>query len=844
MVVVESAEHKKNVLSYIWKAPLRTWICQKYKDEFGWKTGNIDKIVFEDRVLETGFDENPVTLFKSAANEDSTFKNDPKTGVIKEVKFRSAEHKRESFKIYKTQKDLENELINLQTVEFLRKKGGKNFKNKINVLRSLIRFIEPYIIYDQISKEMSDKSKEIMLLNMVYISLQLENLRGNDYLYYKLGEKLFKYFDLNKEYTTYIINLSKDKICNIKKITKGEWKIIYANFYKSEKYKEFKETILKIGIKYFNIFKTVFYNLKKVSDKNKIVECLVLKDEFKQKIKKVIDTEKVVKYKFKIPLIEKPVQWGPNLDDYGGWHTKELRQSLIKQNINDGHELEINYHKVYPVINKLQNIEYTINKDLLKFILENKSKIYDILLKGLNVESMEYKTKKEQYDIVLNLAQYMSNYEKFYFTYELDYRGRTHVKQEYLNYQGNLLARVLIVWKEKKTKDDRWLHIACASLYNGIIGKDYDELESYYYYNIKKWNFSDWEKYIGDAKEPLLWLALFFELKHNETFLTNYIIWFDATCSGSQIISLLTNDDSYLKYLNMTSSEYNKVYDYYTYIYELYGKINNISEAHSRKIIKKTVMTINYGLTEIGCHKKIFLLLKEFGYCKDWKEYKINWKDEIKKFYTFLESLPLVKNLEPLQIIWDLYCDWDKIYQFVVSEYGILTGDYIQNDFIFKVKTIAYKKYYKNLSIYNKSRKMKEKGYKYLWHHNRIDKRQQRRKIKANVIHMLDGVWNIVTCKNYKYDIACIHDCHGLHSIDIGEYFIQVRSAFVNLFFNHNQYFYLLQDMVLYLTNYEKNLTFYSDMMKHHIYKFYNGFFWNKYKWWGIKRSNYMFVPK
>src|ERR1700761_4997135 len=128
----------------------------------------------------------------------------------------------ERFKIYKTQKDLENELINLQTVEFLRKKGGKNFKNKINVLRSLIRFIEPYIIYDQISKEMSDKSKEIMLLNMVYISLQLENLRGNDYLYYKLGEKLFKYFDLNKEYTTYIINLSKDKICNIKKITKGE----------------------------------------------------------------------------------------------------------------------------------------------------------------------------------------------------------------------------------------------------------------------------------------------------------------------------------------------------------------------------------------------------------------------------------------------------------------------------------------------------------------------------------------------------------------------------------------------------------------------------------------------
>src|SRR5206468_7955190 len=99
--------------------------------------------------------------------------------------------------------------------------------------------------------------------------------------------------------------------------------------------------------------------------------------------------------------------------------------------------------------------------------------------------------------------------------------------------------------------------------------------------------------------------------------LTDYIIWFDATCSGSQLISLLTNDDTFLKHLNMTSSEFNKVYDYYTYIYELFGKIKNINETHSRKIIKKVVMIINYGLNNKGCHKKIFILLKEYGYCKD-----------------------------------------------------------------------------------------------------------------------------------------------------------------------------------------------------------------------------------
>jgi hypothetical protein len=35
-------------------------------------------------------------------------------------------------------------------------------------------------------------------------------------------------------------------------------------------------------------------------------------------------------------------------------------------------------------------------------------------------------------------------------------------------------------------------------------------------------------------------------------------------------------------------------------------------------------------------------------------------------------------------------------------------------NYLFKMQTFTYKKYYKNLSIYNKSRKMKEKGFKYL----------------------------------------------------------------------------------------------------------------------------------
>jgi DNA-directed RNA polymerase len=65
-----------------------------------------------------------------------------------------------------------------------------------------------------------------------------------------------------------------------------------------------------------------------------------------------------------------------------------------------------------------------------------------------------------------------------------------------------------------------------------------------------------------------------------------------------------------------------KVYDYYTYIYEQYGKFKEIDEKNARKIIKKVVMTINYGLTRLGCHRKMYLLLKEYQYCKTKEQYR------------------------------------------------------------------------------------------------------------------------------------------------------------------------------------------------------------------------------
>ena len=859
MIKVKNEEHKANILKYIWKAPLRTWVCQSYKDKYGWQTGGVTEkkeekieIISENRTISTRFDEES-SVTEVAASEQEALKKIRGDRGFKEEKFICAEHKREISKIYKKQIDLEKDLIVIKSYEDFRKKGGRNYKQNLKVLKKFVKMIEPYIIIDDISKNMNDNLKEVMLLNLVYIGIQLQNCKEDHYMYFKIGEKIFKYYDINKNYLKIMIENNQDKIKNKKKITKSEWKMLYNWFYSSKFYPSYKEQLIQVGVKYFSILKHKFYDIKEVLYQGKIIKSLSMKLEIENQIKNIINISKVKKYKYKLPLIEKPIEWGPEEKDLGGYHSEELRKALVKENINEGHELIFNYKRIYPIINKLQSIEYKINKEWLHFVLSNKEKIFDILLKDLEKDSVAYKTKREQFDITLNIASYMSNYEKFYFIYDLDYRGRIYPLQEYLNYQGNLLARSLIQWFNAKEKVDSWLKIANISLYEGVLGKTYEDLLLKYKKNMSSWEFENWEDYIKEAKEPILWLNLFFELSYNTTNMTYHIIWFDATCSGSQLISLLVNEDTYLKYLNLTVEGSNKIYDYYTFIYEQYGKIKNIDDKYARKIVKKTIMTVNYGLSRIGCHRKIFPLLKEYKYCKDWKDYKENWQVEINKFYTFITQLPLVMKLQYLQEIWNYFADNNMIYQFVVGEHGIMVDNenniFMQNkmlkDYIFKVKTITYKKYYKNLSIYSKTSKMKEKGYKYLWHHNRIDKREQKRKIKANIIHMLDAVWNILICEKFKHNIATIHDCHGIHTKDIDEYFIIVKDVLITMFQRRNQYHALLKNMLMdckYNFEYKEIVKDFLDEIYVSEYRFITSS--EIWKWWSIRRAKYLFITK
>jgi hypothetical protein len=159
---------------------------------------------------------------ESAENGVKGKKKALKDRAFETLKFICAEHRRSSKRIYKDQRGLEYDFIYLKTIEDFKKKGGKNYKMNLKILKDLGKDIKSYVLYNSISKKMNEKTKEIVLLNMVYIALQLENVKEGHYIYYKIGLKLLKYYDINSLFIKLMIENNKDKIKNVKKITKPE----------------------------------------------------------------------------------------------------------------------------------------------------------------------------------------------------------------------------------------------------------------------------------------------------------------------------------------------------------------------------------------------------------------------------------------------------------------------------------------------------------------------------------------------------------------------------------------------------------------------------------------------
>lgn len=569
---------------------------------------------------------------------------------------------------------------------------------------------------------------------------------------------------------------------------------------------------------------------------------------------------------FFLPMVCKPKEWTGILE--GGYISPYLKKNkLIKNNSRDYlKKLEkIDIPIVYEAINHLQSTEWQVNKkglEVVKTLWERGRKVASLPDRedeplipfpypDKGKASEETWTEEEQevikqwkrdtYEIhkrnvqkrslrlltaqILRIADQFSQYEKIWFPYQMDFRGRLYPIPVLFQPQGTDLAKGLLQFARGKPVDEesiKWLQIHGANVY-GYDKESYD--------NRIKWVNEREEIFKGYAQDPitnqgwaeadkpfqfLAWCLEYAEYLNNPTsFITHIPIQLDGTCNGLQHYSALLRDEVGGKAVNLINGE--KPSDIYTTVAEkleeklnAYTTTNNsnnnsvcnvvdnsklISLADNklaiawltlginRKLTKRPVMVLPYGGTLLSCREYIQEYLTD-NYSPNfiWQHFNIgnNPTDCI-----FKVSVWLSKYL------------WEAIQETVRA--AIVGMDYLRKIARIVTKEQKYLEWFTPAGLLvrqdYKSRKRKEiktELYGSILKTtvnldlDKLDTQRQLNGICPNFIHSLDAaclMLYLVKCKKANIEsFMTIHDCYGTLASDTTMSAKLLREAFVEIY--------------------------------------------------------------
>lgn len=308
-------------------------------------------------------------------------------------------------------------------------------------------------------------------------------------------------------------------------------------------------------------------------------KCLTANPELFKWVEKFDKNTEILR-PFYMALPDVPVDWTEN---YGGGYESDKGLPLMpvmkiknKDGISD-RDLSV----AFEPLNKLQRVPWRINKKMLEVMdwawesdlsvgCMEKSQLLEPLepLKdgADDAQLTEWKVKAKyihDYNIrsnqqrmrclkILNLSKKYSMWNKFYFPYQLDYRGRMYSIPSYVNPQSCDFGRSVLEFYEgvpiNNEKESEWLSVHGANTY-GVKGS-FKERIDWVKQNEKAIVECGSEpkvfKWWMDASDP--WAFLHFCIEYAEFkaegfgYLTRLPVHMDASCNGIQILSLLTRD--------------------------------------------------------------------------------------------------------------------------------------------------------------------------------------------------------------------------------------------------------------------------------------------------------------
>lgn len=324
-------------------------------------------------------------------------------------------------------------------------------------------------------------------------------------------------------------------------------------------------------------------------------------------------------YKF-IPTIIPPKKWA---NPYGGGYYGEFQRfsNLLRQH-SDSNVFVKEYRRklatvdlsyIYECINALQETPYKINTEILDVCeqivagggnlgglpqtepypnlprllgdyTEEELKEHKKKMLGIIKRNQTRVSKALRVMIALSTARKFAKYDKIYFPWNLDYRGRCYPIPTALSPQGDDVTKALLVFSEPTPCRDaqgwKWLAIHGANL----AGHDKISFEARI-----QWVLDNQEHIIASAENPLhyTWWSTEAENDYPMEFLSFCCEWrklqqwtnehgscvgfatglpicFDGTCSGLQHFSALLRDEIGGHAVNLTPTD--KVQDIYSIV--------------------------------------------------------------------------------------------------------------------------------------------------------------------------------------------------------------------------------------------------------------------------------------
>lgn len=412
----------------------------------------------------------------------------------------------------------------------------------------------------------------------------------------------------------------------------------------------------------------------------------------------------------------------------------------------------------------------------------------------------------------LTIAGTMTKHPRFYFPYQLDFRGRIYTIPSFLTPQGTDLAKSLLKFADPKPLGSmqavRWLAVHVSNSY----GNDKVSLDDRYSWTLQHqdeilacaedpYNNRFWM----DADAPFSFLAACFEwsgyVKEGLEYKSALPIAMDGTCNGLQIFSLILRDEVGGHAVNLTPTDTPQ--DVYGIVAEkvrqrLEADANNpakdiemvsgsgkmVFNPHhdskillqlpiSRKMTKRQVMVLPYGGTMQSCIEYTRVWMKDVAKWPDNKEFnrisqylaRLIWDaigETVVKARQAMDYLQtMAKAVSKLnQPIW-----WEtpsglpikQAYRkYIVEEIRTLIGDSV-------IKLKAAKE---ESSLFNRIK--------------------QSNSISPNFVHSLDAsalMRTVCTCTTEGiHSFAMIHDSYGTHAADAQRLADSLRHTFVTMF--------------------------------------------------------------